>query len=171
MLITDRKSSVVLSGWPSLTVINHHWPLSTAINHHWPSLTIIDHHWLSLTIIDRHWLSLTIIDRQLYKSGIYFILVSLIQTINLTTSQDPWTFGQEQFQGKFHGQFQGNFQEKFQEKFQGKFQGKFQWKFQGKFQGNCRFCHVNPIRGTFKSKALLRVQFSPALGGDGVGKG
>ena len=27
------------------------------------------------------------------------------------------------------------------------------------------------IRGTFKSKAPLRVQFSPALGGEGVGKG
>ena len=27
------------------------------------------------------------------------------------------------------------------------------------------------VRGTFKSKAPLRVQFSPALGGEGVGKG
>ena len=27
------------------------------------------------------------------------------------------------------------------------------------------------LRGTFKSKAPLRVQFSPALGGEGVGKG
>ena len=27
------------------------------------------------------------------------------------------------------------------------------------------------FRGTFKSKAPLRVQFSPALGGEGVGKG
>ena len=27
------------------------------------------------------------------------------------------------------------------------------------------------IRGTFKSKAPLRVQFLPALGGEGVGKG
>ena len=27
------------------------------------------------------------------------------------------------------------------------------------------------VRGTFKSKAPLRVQFSPAFGGEGVGKG
>ena len=27
------------------------------------------------------------------------------------------------------------------------------------------------VRGTFKSKAPLRVQFSPPLGGEGVGKG
>ena len=30
---------------------------------------------------------------------------------------------------------------------------------------------VLKLRGTFKSKAPLRVQFSPALGGEGVGKG
>ena len=33
-----------------------------------------------------------------------YILVSLIQTTNMTTSQDPWALGQ----GIVHGKFQGN---------------------------------------------------------------
>ena len=54
---------------------------------------------------------MTSIERQLYKPEIYFILVSLIQTLNMTTSQGPWALGQGIVQGnniyKFLGTFLG----------------------------------------------------------------
>ena len=40
-----------------------------------------------------------------------------------------------------------------------------------KFLGATLLTPPTPLRGTFKSKAPLRVQFSPALGGGGGGKG
>merc|ERR1712198_222898 len=39
----------------------------------------------------------------IYKTGIYLMLVSLIQTIKLTTSQHPWYLGQGVVQGRFQG--------------------------------------------------------------------
>merc|ERR1711978_342318 len=39
----------------------------------------------------------------IYKTGIYLMLVSLIQTIKVTTSQHPWDLGQGVVQGRFQG--------------------------------------------------------------------
>ena len=39
----------------------------------------------------------------IYKTCSYFILVSLIQTINMTTSKGSWALGQGIVQGKFQG--------------------------------------------------------------------
>ena len=39
----------------------------------------------------------------IYKTGIYLMLVSWIQTIKVTTSQHPWDLGQGVVQGRFQG--------------------------------------------------------------------
>merc|ERR1712131_441182 len=39
----------------------------------------------------------------IYKTGIYLMLVSWIQTIKVTPSQHPWALGQGVVQGRFQG--------------------------------------------------------------------
>merc|ERR1711893_494855 len=84
-------ASLIYADWhrPASTGINRHQPASTGINRHQPASTGIDRHQPALTSI--------------YKTCTYFILVSLIQTTNMTTSQGPWALGQGIVQGKFQG--------------------------------------------------------------------